>query len=189
MNTGNRRDPENAGHPADARAALVIGGRSGVGKSTVAWEVSALLQGEGIAHCFVEGDFMDQIHPAPAGDPHRSAITERNLASVWANYAALGQRRLIYTNTVSVLEAQMVRRAMGGGPVRVTRVLLTAGDSVTRGRLAERERGSQLSAHVERSALMAERLDSQAPPETIRIATDDRTVGDIAREVRGATGW
>lgn len=37
-------------------------------------------------------------------DPHRTAITERNLAAIWANYAALGETRLIYTNTVSVLE-------------------------------------------------------------------------------------
>ncbi len=83
MNTGERNE------------VLLIAGRSGVGKSTVAWQVSAVLRAAGTAHCLVEGDLMDQVDPAPPDDPDRSAITERNLAAVWANYAALGQRRLI----------------------------------------------------------------------------------------------
>lgn len=62
--------------------ALLIGGRAGVGKTTVGWEVS-------------------------------------------------GYRRLIYTNTVSVLEADLIARAMGGAP-RITSVLLTAGDATAR---------------------------------------------------------
>ncbi len=32
---------------------LLIAGRSGVGKSTVAWEVSAVLRAAGAAHCLV----------------------------------------------------------------------------------------------------------------------------------------
>ncbi len=81
-------------------------------------------------HVVVEGDFMGQVHPAPEGDPHRSRITESNLSAVWANCARLGHRRMIYTNTVSVLpEAEgMFRRAMGAG-VRLVRVLLTASDA------------------------------------------------------------
>ncbi|MFI1970868.1 hypothetical protein BLA24_07315 [Streptomyces cinnamoneus] len=168
---------------------LLVGGCSGVGKTTVAWEVSALLQAEGVAHCLVEGDFMDQIHPAPAGDLDRSLITERNLAAVWANYAALGQRRLIYTNTVSILEGGLIRRAMGGRPLDVTRVLLTAEHAVVAERLRLRETGSQLAPHLERSAKAALRLDREAPPGTVRVATDGRTVGDVARRVREASGW
>jgi adenylylsulfate kinase-like enzyme len=46
--------------------ALLTGGRSGVGKSTVAWEVSAQLQDRSMAHCRIEGDFLDQAYPALA---------------------------------------------------------------------------------------------------------------------------
>ncbi|GAA3106781.1 hypothetical protein [Nonomuraea salmonea] len=63
-----------------------------------------------MAHCLIEGDDLCEAHPAPDGDPHRTAMTEANLAAVWANYAALGYRRLIYTNTVSVLEADLITR-------------------------------------------------------------------------------
>ncbi len=96
---------------------LLIGGRAGVGKSTVGWEVSAQLCAAEVAHVVVEGDFLGQVHPAPKGDPRRSKIVERNLAAVWGNYAELGYRRLIYTNTVSVLSeaVRMFERVMGGG--------------------------------------------------------------------------
>ncbi len=168
---------------------LLIGGGAGVGKTTVGWEVSAALQGKGTAHCLIEGDFMDQIHPAPEDDPHRAAITERNTAAVWANYAALGQHRLVYTNTVSILEASMISRAMGGGEVRATCVLLTAEEETVRERLAQREIGSQLTAHIERSLRAARELDEKAPAGTVRIATDGRSVEDIAVDVIQAAAW
>ncbi|GAB2903262.1 nucleoside/nucleotide kinase family protein [Streptomyces mayteni] len=168
---------------------LLIGGGAGVGKTTVGWEVSATLQTGGTAHCLIEGDYMDQIHPAPADDPHRAAITERNTAAIWANYAALGQRRLVYTNTVSVLEEPMLRRAMGGGDIRATRVLLTAEEATVRARLARREIGSQLHAHIERSLLMARELSETVPEGTVRIPTDGRSVRDIARQVIEAAVW
>ncbi|NUT51131.1 MAG: hypothetical protein HOV94_28075 [Saccharothrix sp.] len=171
------------------RELVLIGGGAGVGKSSVGWEVSHLLQERGTAHCLVEGDYLDQIHPAPADDPHRTAITERNLAAIWANYAALGQRRLVYTNTVSVLEEPMIRRAMGTGEVRSTCVLLTAAEATIRERLARREIGSQFLPHVERSLAMARRLDAEAPPGTVRVRTDGRSVEDIAHEVVRAVGW
>jgi hypothetical protein len=132
---------------------------------------------------------MDQIHPAPDGDPHRAAITERNTAAIWSNYAALGQRRLIYCNTVSVLEEPMLRRAMGGGEIRATLVLLTAEEATVREQLAQREIGSQLAAHIERSLPMARHLDEEAPEGTVRIATDGRSVQDIAMQVLRAAAW
>ncbi|MFD8566669.1 hypothetical protein [Streptomyces sp. NPDC059639] len=167
---------------------LLIGGGAGVGKTTVAWEVSTLLQEKGTAHCLIEGDYMDQVHPAPDGDPHRAEITERNLAAVWSNYTALGQYRLIYTNTVSVLEGLMISRAMDGD-VNAVRTLLTAEEDTVRQRLAQREIGSQLHAHTDRSLRMARHLDEKAPAGTVRIPTDRRSVRDIAEQVIQTISW
>ncbi|WP_282795482.1 AAA family ATPase [Streptomyces sp. CC224B] len=174
----------------DHAEVLLIGGRAGVGKTTVGWEVSALLRSEAVAHTIIDGDFMGQVHPAPEGDPHRAGITESNLTAVWANFAQRGYRRLIYTNTMSVLpEATgMFRRAMGAG-VGITRVLLTASDATARERLVGRELGSELEQEVEGSVRKARLLDQRAPEETVRVATDGRLVVDIAREVVAATGW
>ncbi|MFC6880532.1 MULTISPECIES: AAA family ATPase [Actinomadura] len=170
--------------------ALLIGGRAGAGKTTVAWEVSALLRSAAVAHAVVEGDFMGQVHPAPPDDPDRSAITEANLAAVWANFARLGHRRLIYTNTASVLpeSAAMFRTAMGPD-VRLVRVLLTASDATTERRLSAREQGSELARELANSICKAALLDARAPAGTVRVPTDDRPVMDIAREVTATTGW
>lgn len=152
------------------------------------WEVSIQLQAAQVAHCLVEGDNLDQAFPAPPDDPHRSKMTEANLAAIWGNYAALGYRRLIYTNTVSVLEPDLIVRAMGGAP-RIIGALLTAADETARQRLGGREIGSQLDAHVSRSTRMAQHLEAAAPPSVVRLPTDGRPVVDIARDVIAATGW
>lgn len=168
--------------------ALLVGGRAGVGKTTAGWEISAQLQAAQIGHALVEGDNLDQIFPAPADDPVRSRITEANLAAMWRNYTALGCRRLIYTNTVSVLEPDLIARAMGGDP-RIIAVLLTADDATARQRLSGREIGSQLDAHVIRGAKTATYLEAEAPAWVHRIPTDGRSAIDIAREIIKTTGW
>ncbi|MFF8235055.1 AAA family ATPase [Streptomyces caelestis] len=174
----------------DHAEVLLIGGRAGVGKTTVGWEVSALLRAAAVSHAVIDGDFMGQVHPAPEGDPHRSEITESNLTAVWANFARRGYRRLIYTNTLSVLPETtgMFQRAMGMG-VRIVRVLLTASDATTRERLVRRELGSELEQELEGSARKARLLDQHLPADAVRVVTDGRAVVDIAREVVAATGW
>jgi hypothetical protein len=174
----------------DQAEVLLIGRRAGVGKTTVVWEVSALLRAAAVSHAVIEGAFMGQVHPAPAGDPHRTEITESNLTAVWANFAHRGYRRLIYTNTVSVLpEATgMFERAMGA-EVRIIRVLLTASDATARERLLGRELGSELEKELEGSVRKAQLLDLRAAADTVRVVTDGRPVVDIAREVVAATGW
>jgi predicted kinase len=166
----------------DPFSVLLIGGRSGVGKSTVAWEISAQLQEAQVSHCYIEGDFLDQAHPAPRDDPNRTEMTRRNLASLWGNYAALGYRRLVYTNTVSVLEPDLVVGAMGGN-VDVTGVLLTVADDIANQRLSLRETGSQYEAHVVRSAAAARHLETNAPDWVVRVPTDGKDVAEVAREV------
>lgn len=163
---------------------LLIGGRAGVGKTTVANEIHAQLSGLRVRHCVIEGDNLDLAYPAP----WEHQLAERNLAAMWHNYRALGYRRLVYTNTVSVQYIAELTAAMGDDP-RVIAVLLTAGDSAARERLARREIGSGLTYHVERSDLTARRLDETVPATVTRMSTDGRTVADIATEVLGLTGW
>lgn len=174
----------------DRAEVLLIGGRAGVGKTTVGWEVSARLRAGMVAHCAIEGDFMGQAPPAPEGDPRRRKIAERNLTALWSNYAELGYHRLIYTHTGSVLAENegMFRRAMGAN-VRIVRVVLTASDATAREWLTGRELGSELEHELEGSARKARILDEQVPLDTVRVTTDGRAVVDMARDVASATGW
>ncbi|MFE4632138.1 hypothetical protein ACFRJ1_01995 [Streptomyces sp. NPDC056773] len=54
-----------------------------------------------------------------------------------------------------------------------------------RERLTGRERGSELESSARKARILEERM----PPDAVRVATDGRSVVDIAREVVGATGW
>lgn len=137
------------------------------------------LAAERVRHAVIEGDVLDLAWPPPW--EHR--LAERNLAAVWSNYRALGYERLIYTNTLSVLHADQIAAAMGDDPV-VTAVLLTAEDLTAHARLAGREHGDSLAAHVERSDAAARHLDRSAPSGVRRVSTEGRDVVAVAREIR-----
>jgi hypothetical protein len=166
--------------------AVFIGGRSGVGKSSVGQEMHAQLSAARIRHCLIEGDNLDLAYPPP----WEHGLAERNLAAMWANYRALGYRRMIYTNTASVSGTVIgeLTAAMGDGP-QVTGVLLTCTDGTARERLGQREIGTALDWHIERSTVMAARLDSRVPGWVHRVVTDGRPVAGIAAEIIGLAGW
>ena len=163
---------------------LVIGGASGVGKSSAAFALHDLLSAEDVQHAVVEGDALDLAHPAPWD----SGIALRNLSAIWANYKELGHHRLIYTNTVSVLEASAIADAMGDQP-RVTAVLLQASARTVHDRLVTREQGDSLRAHQERSRAAALRLDAEAGSAVHRLDTEGRTPREVALQIRALLSW
>lgn len=179
---GDRADADDT--PQDRSHLVVIGGRSGVGKTSTALALHVLLRHDDVRHAVVEGDNLDLAWPPP----WEHGLDLRNLAAVWANYRALGYRRLVYTNTVSVLAADALAAAMGDEP-RVTSVLLTGVDDVVDARLATRETGDELRAHRERSRAAARRLDADAPAGTHRVATDGLDPAEVAARVRALAGW
>lgn len=77
--------------------AIFLAGRSGTGKSSVGYEMHAQLSAARVRHCLIEGDNLDQAYPPP----WEHGLAERNLAAMWANYRALGYRRMIYTAAAS----------------------------------------------------------------------------------------
>ncbi|MFC8680790.1 adenylyl-sulfate kinase [Microbacterium ureisolvens] len=164
---------------------IFIGGRSGVGKSSVAAEVSQILARADIRHALIEGDNLDQAYPQPWRDG--IDLAEQNLAAMWKNYRAVGYSRLIFTNTVSVLQVTELTAALGG-ETHSSAVLLTSTDATAAQRLAQREIGTALAEHIDRSKLAARRLDA-ADKAVSRIATDGRSVAEIAHEVVASSGW
>ncbi|AHW65377.1 hypothetical protein CGLY_14705 [Corynebacterium glyciniphilum AJ 3170] len=164
--------------------ALFLGGRSGVGKSTVAFALHDLLSSRNVTHAVVEGDALDLAYPSP----WKHQMAEHNLRAIWANYTANGYHRLIYTNTVSVLETDKLAQAIGGDPI-VTSILLQASDETTAERLERREQGRSLDEHIDRSARSAGFLDAKSPASVLRVTTDGRTPVDIAEQLVSILGW
>jgi hypothetical protein len=165
---------------------LLIGGRSGVGKSSVGAEIHAQLSAARVRHCLIEGDNLDMAYPPP----QEHGLTEQNLAAMRANYAALGYRRMIYANTASVLAKVITDlTAATGGTPRVTAVLLRCTSATAHQRLSQREIGTALDWHLERGAEMARRLDQDAPPWVHRLDTDGQPVAGIAAQIIALADW
>lgn len=190
---------------------LFIGGRSGVGKSTAAEALHDLLVAADVRHAVIEGDLLDLAHPAPHVEFPEAHLAERNLAAMWSAYRELGHHRLVYTNTVSVLEQDTLAAAMGDDPV-VTAVLLRAGDATTADRLRRRSGGhlpeAQLahstrtagrwapSGRFRRVAEPAERRDGRASGDdaavrdaVTRVDTDSLAPAEVAVRLASLTGW
>ena len=163
---------------------LLIGGASGVGKSATAFALHDLLSAQNVQHAVVEGDALDLAYPAP----WRSGIAFRNLSAIWANYRELGFRRLIFTNTVSVLEARSIADAMGDQP-RITAMLLQASSSSIELRLGKREQGESLVVHLEKSRVAAARLDAKADPSVQRLDTESLTPHQVALQISTRLNW
>ena len=166
---------------------ILLGGRSGVGKTSVGIEMHAQLSAANVKHCLIDGDFLDLAYPAP----WEHDLAERNLTAMWQNYRSLGYRRLIYTNTVSVLPEQIRKldAAMGDNP-RIVPILLTCSDATAAERLHQRETVSEgLSHHLKASTEMATRLDRGADADVRRLDTDSSHVAQIAEDIIELIGW
>jgi hypothetical protein len=133
-----RRDLQQALGSDDA-SVLVISGPGGVGKSTVAFELSLLLQRRNIGHAVVDTDGLGHVYPAP---PDLPRLTERNLAAVWESHRERGVSRLILTGVYLDRpdEVAWLERAIPGASF--TFVRLVASEDTLLARVARREIGS-----------------------------------------------
>lgn len=175
--------------PAQAGEVIFIGGRAGSGKSSLAAEIGAVLTRRRIKHAVIEGDALDLAWPPP----WEHGLAERNLEAMWRNYSSLGYHRLVYCNTAAArkdTQALLIVALKAVGPVKkVTSILLAATDATVGDRLGRREKGSELEAHLERSARAAVELEMVAAPGTVRVATDERALTPIAEHVLRIAGW
>lgn len=163
---------------------LFIGGRAGVGKSSVAFNLHERLFAVQVKHAVIEGDNLDLAYPRP----WEYNLAERNLYAMWQNYRALGHRRLIYTNTVSVLQTDVLAAAMGDDPV-VRAVLLGASNETAAVRLGGRESATTLELYLTRSRERAAELEQGTPPWVWRVSTDGKSVPTVADEILERLGW
>src|SRR5215467_13125610 len=119
---------------------LVVTGPPGVGKTTVAAEVSEQLDQAGVAHAFVDVDSLRWCYPRLAHDRFRIGLAMQNLAAVWVNFQAAGATSLMLADVVESRE-ELVRyqAAVPGADVLVVR--LHATQAALAARLGQREVG------------------------------------------------
>jgi predicted kinase len=174
---------------------LLITGPAGVGKSTLAWEMSAQLAAAEVAHAVVETDELDRVFPRPKREelealrPGTVDVSSINLAAIWSTYKALGHSRLIMSGVMMHLDfdRRWILAAIPDADITVVR--LTAGEAALLARLAQREIGSGAEEQAERSLRQAKRMADQAIEGAIVVTTDGRTPKELAQIVLGQTSW
>ena len=160
---------------------LIISGPVGVGKTSVADEVSNLFNGSGTAHTLLDMDVLGETFPRPHDDVFNRRLALRNLRDVWANCFAVGSRVLILPRVVETLDDVCDIEAVIPG-ARPTVFQLRASTTTLIQRVRSREIGSGRTWHEKRALELARTLREKAPLNHI-IETDDGSVGDIACEI------
>jgi predicted kinase len=164
----------------------VIAGPAGVGKTTVAHEVSLHLRTAGVPHAVIDTDGLDDVFPVPE---YQWRLTEHNLAHVWSAFRARGAQRLLLTGVYlhRPQELEWINRATAAD--RVVLVELTAPDAILEERVVRREIGSGGPSQLERTAVQAQRLAAERSSNTTLVQTADRSVPAVASEILALLGW
>jgi len=164
---------------------LIISGPAGVGKSSVAHELSLQLERRGVAHAVIDTDELDRISPVP---DDVVSVTERNLASVWRTFSERVERIIlvgVWLHRQSELE--WIERAIPNA--QIMRVQLRASDDVLAARVAGREIGSGRDAQLNRTHQQAQDVMREPATDVHVIDTDDEPVVNTARRIAQMVGW
>lgn len=153
--------------------ALLLTGTVGVGKTTVAEALAALLAARGEPHAWIDLDALRTGWPPPPGDRFGSTVMLRNLAAVSAVYRSAGHGSLVLAGVVeSTADRDFVAGALGGA---LTVVRLVADLGVVRGRLRDRHRGDPegLAWHLHRASELSAIQEAAAAEDVVLGADGD----------------
>ena len=163
---------------------LWLSGPSGVGKSSVGWEVFARLSRDGVTTAFVDGDQIGMCHPLPENGAH--ALRARNLAAMLPHFRQEGVRCLVLSGFVDTAEevAEYTSRMPG---VAFTSCRLRVGGAELRRRFLARGWRPDL---VEDAVAEAAGLERSTYAD-LCVDTGGLGVAEAARLVRerAAGGW
>lgn len=181
---------------------LLIAGPTGVGKSTIGFQVYAdLVKGRlGAGYADLEQIGFVRQAPSPALEVHR--LRARNLAAIWRNYRAAGATRLVATGPIEDRAAlQVYADELPAATVKLCR-LRAAHDQLSQRILSRGAGGSwpqpgdplrgqpadTLRAVAARAAQESAALDRSGPG-GVTVDTDGLTVAEAADLVARAASW
>ena len=181
---------------------LLLCGPTGVGKSTVGFEVYLRTLRAGSTAAYIDLDQVGFCWPAPAGDTGNHRVKTRNLAAMWQTYRAAGAQCLIAVGPVeNDAAAKAYAAALPRAAITLCRLHAGAGE-LTRRIILRGQGGSwpqpgdplagQPAAYLLRvaasAAADAETLE-HAVIAALRIDTDRLTVEDAADVIAARAGW
>jgi adenylylsulfate kinase-like enzyme len=159
---------------------LWLCGPSGVGKTTVAWEIYSQLADAGVDVGYVDIDQLGMCFPEPASDPGRYRIQAQNLGAVAAGFRAAGARCVVVSGVVDPIRGVHVDK-LPNIAATLCRLRVDA-DELAR-RLIERHGDSGMVAEA---LTEAEALDA-SDFSNLCIDTTDLPIAEVVRLVRERT--
>ena len=182
---------------------LWLCGTTGVGKSTVGWQIFEDVRRAGVTAAFVDLEQIGFCQPVSVDDPDNHQVKAHNLAAMWQTFRASGARCLIVVGPVNHPDA--VRIYTDALPeAALTLCRLHAGPDQLRHRIMLRGQGrgpripgdeldgkpaASLQWIAEKAAAVAEALHRAAIGD-LCIDTDGRTIEEVAQVVLArANGW
>ncbi|MED7931616.1 adenylyl-sulfate kinase [Nonomuraea sp. LP-02] len=194
-----RRHPPAAQLDAAPTPVLWLRGATAVGKSTVGYEIFSQVYRTGVRAAYVDVKQISAL--GPVSDVENRRLKARNLAAVWAGYRAVGAQCLVVSGEADSDDTvQDYADSLPGTALTVCR--LDAGPATLAERVARRARGGgpsipgdglkglgpdALKRVADRAVREAEALD-RAGASDLRIDTDDRSVQEVAADVRARAG-
>lgn len=171
----------------DTVPVLVITGPVGIGKTSVAGEISEQLDKARIAHGFIDIDSLRWCYPRPPHDPFRIELGMKNLTAVWSNFQAAGAERLVLADVIETrAHLERYRKAILEAEIVVVRLHATL--STLTQHVQQREIGSALTRHLERAAELSAIMERNSV-EDMLVDIEDKTVTTIAQEILTRSNW
>ena len=166
---------------SNATHIVLISGPVGVGKTTVAQELSGLLVAQSIPHTFVDLDALTHTYPRIDHDPFGQELALRNLKAVWSN-AQDSHPRLLLVARVIESEASAQKIAEAVEVTGCTLVQLMAQDETLLERVRKRETGAGRDWHEARAIELSRSLSKTEIADLI-FQTDGVSPTEIATQL------
>ena len=159
---------------------IVVTGPTGIGKTTIAWEMTEVLDERCVPFGFYDPDAI-HFRPMQDGDPYNSRVWLAALETAWP---LMSVDRLIVP--VVVEHRSEAERLLPGAALTVAR--LTASPAGLDERIRRRELGAALDWHLARARELEVHW-REHPVEDFLVDTEGRRVREIAVEVLTRSGW
>jgi hypothetical protein len=159
---------------------LWLYGASGVGKSTLGWELFRQLSAANVNGAYVDADQLGLCYPLTPDDHFNHHLKAANLAAAWQGHHAAGAKYLIVSGFVATAdEIGIYAEAVPDTTLTVCR--LHAGPATLKARYLGRGSLTELLPDALRDA---EELDQGDKP-GVRVLTDGLSPAELARQLCG----
>ncbi|MEW2398039.1 hypothetical protein [Streptomyces sp. NPDC046862] len=187
------RSPATAqAEPSADLPVLWLCGATGVGKSTVGFEVYQRVLGAGATAAYLDLDQLGFCRPVP-DDPAHHRVKARNLAAVWRTYRAAGAQCLIMSGPVedeatvkayadAIPAAELTLCRLHAGRQHLTERIMSRGQSGSWAQPGDPLRGQSVThlLHVADQAVASAAALEDAGIGDLRIDTAGHTVDQVA---------